>query len=584
MRFNFNISRKTFLKSLAIFVAVACLVGLIVGLVFAFKEGEPGSKSSLKGAIVSNGVKCASIGEQIMEDGGSAVDVAISVLFCEGVVVSQSMGIGGGFLATIYDHKSGKVHSMNAREMAPLSSTEDMFVNVTGSITGATAAAVPGEILGYWEMHDKFGVLKWELLIEPTIKLCRNGFPVSTHMRMAMVSSEKRIMDEPSMREVFVNPKTNKIWEEGDIITRPKLAETLEIIAKDGADAFYKGDLGKRFADDVKALGGHITMEDLHNYHIKWEVPTVAQLQGKYTAYSSPLPGSGSVLALILNMMNNLLTNDQNLLWHHIVESFKHGYGLRTHLGDPDFEPEAKEVFEKMLNPEFAKKLAATKVFDDKTFDDLGYYGGNFSNFEDHGTANMAVLHPSGDSITVTSTVNNYFGAKVRSQSTGIILNDQMDDFSTPGKINGFGLHPSPANFIKPGKRPLSSMCPSIVLNEKGETVLLVGGAGGSKITTAVAQIVIRYLFLNQSIVESVQTKRLHHQLAPMVIQHEFGYDESILKSLESRGHKLESGLPESGFAALTAIGTRSIDPIPVFDNRRGGSTAIIQMKNKMVH
>lgn len=172
----------------------------------------------------------------------------------------------------------------------------------------------------------------------------------------------------------------------------------------------------------------------------------------------------------------------------------------------------------------------------------------------------------------------------MRSPSTGIILNDQMDDFSTPGKINGFGLHPSPANFIKPKKRPLSSMCPSIVLNGNGDIVLLVGAAGGSKITTSVAQTIIRYLVLNQSIVEAVQTKRLHHQLAPMLVQHEFGYDDSILKFLESRSHLLKAGKPESGFAALTAIGTRSVEPIPVFDNRRGGSTAVIQTKNKMVH
>lgn len=159
-----------------------------------------------------------------------------------------------------------------------------------------------------------------------------------------------------------------------------------------------------------------------------------------------------------------------------------------------------------------------------------------------------------------------------------------MDDFSTPGKINGFGLHPSPANFIKPKKRPLSSMCPSIVLDGNGDVVLLVGAAGGSKITTSVAQIIIRYLFLNQSLVESVQTKRLHHQLAPMVVEHEFGYDESVLKFLESRSHILSSAKPESGFAAATAIGTRSIEPIAVFDNRRGGSTAVFPMKNKMVH
>lgn len=201
-----------------------------------------------------------------MRKGGSAVDVAISVLFCEGVVLSEGMGIGGGFLATIYDKKNGTVHSLIAREVAPSSSTPDMFVNVTGFITGAQSAGVPGEILGYWEMHKRFGLLNWKLLIDPTIKLCREGFPVSSHMRMGFLEVEKRIMKEPTMKEILVNPKTGKIWLNGDIMKRPKLAETLEILAKDGADAFYKGDLGKRLTDDVKKLGGYITMKDLQNY------------------------------------------------------------------------------------------------------------------------------------------------------------------------------------------------------------------------------------------------------------------------------------------------------------------------------
>lgn len=140
---------------------------------------------------------------------------------------------------------------------------------------------------------------------------------------------------------------------------------------------------------------------------MKWEEPTEAWLRGNYTVYSTPLPGSGSVLTLILNMMNNLLTNDENLLWHRLIESFKHAYGLRTHLGDTDFEPEAKEMFLKMLSPEIAKELALFKVFDNTTFDKYDYYGANFSSKEDHGTANMAILHPSGDAVTVTSTVNS---------------------------------------------------------------------------------------------------------------------------------------------------------------------------------
>lgn len=154
------------------------------------------------------------------------------------------------------------------------------------------------------------------------------------------------------------------------------------------------------FLDENKLLPNQI-------HRVKWEVPTIANLRGNYTVYSTPVPGSGSVLTLILNIMNDLLTPDENLLWHRVVESFKHAYGWRTQLGDTDFEPEAMAVYQKMLDPEFAKEIAAYKIFDEVTFDDFAYYGGNFSSEEDRGTANMAILHPSGDSLTVTSTVNS---------------------------------------------------------------------------------------------------------------------------------------------------------------------------------
>lgn len=218
----------------------------------------------------------------------------------------------------------------------------------------------------------------------------------------------------------------------------------------------------------------------------------VANVTGGYKLYTTPLPSSGAILAFILNVMSDLYTKDVPLYWHRVVETYKHAYGQRTNLGDlvndAEMHDMIKETYDNLISQDFALHVRGL-IHDDRTFTNMSYYGANFTIEEDHGTANMAVLAANGDAVTVTSTVNNYFGAKVRSPRTGIILNDEMDDFSTPGVINSFGVPASPANYIKPGKRPMSSMCPAIILDEAGNVRMLVGAAGGTKITTSVAAV-----------------------------------------------------------------------------------------------
>lgn len=222
--------------------------------------------------------------------------------------------------------------------------------------------------------------------------------------------------------------------------------------------------------------------------------------------YTTPLPSSGVILAFILRVMDGLYTDRMEIYWHRLVETFKHAYGQRSNLGDLSNETHLLDAIhgtlDKLKSDTFIKSIRAL-IADNDTRTDYQYYGGNFAVPEDHGTANMAVLAPNGDAITITSTINHYLGAKVRSSRTGIILNDEMDDFSTPGKVNSFGVPASVANFIQPGKRPLSSMCPVIVLDRKHRVKLLVGAAGGTKITTAVAQVSYYYsvpLFLSLSL------------------------------------------------------------------------------------
>lgn len=563
-------------------VAVVVIAAIVLGLVFGLKGSSSGSGASARqAAVVSNGKGCAAIGSSMLNDGGSAIDAAIATLLCEGVMLPQSMGLGGGFFAVIYNKATNTIETLNARESAPLASTEDMFINKT--ITGAIAGAVPGELLGYWKLHQKYGKLPWKQLFPPTIELCKNGHTVSVYLNKALKQHEQRILSEPSMTEVFVNPKTGGIWNTGDTMTRPKLAETLEIIAEKGVSAMYEGgEIGKMLVEDMKELGGIMTEEDLMKYEVTWDPPVIVNVSNDYTLYTTPLPSSGAVLAMILNIARGYDHRNESLYWHQVIEGFKHAYGQRTKLGDMRFEPKVEAIYKKIIDPNFAADIRKL-IFDDRTFQSYQYYGAEFANNDDHGTANMAVLDFEGNAITITSTVNRYFGGKVRSKRTGIIINDEMDDFSTPGTVNSYDIPASPANFIKPGKRPLSSMCPGIILDRDGNARMLIGAAGGSMITTAVAQAILKYLVFDWDIEESIQSRRFHHQLAPMLVTYEKNINEAALNYLRKVGHELEEG-SAGQFSALTTIGVKNDKPVPVYDERRVGSVSVVNPKNKMSH
>lgn len=282
------------------------------------------------------------------------------------------------------------------------------------------------------------------------------------------------------------------------------------------------------------------------------------------------------MLVFILNMMESLYTRDRDVYWQRLVETFKHAYGLRTNLGDIQFEPSVRERYEQMIDPDFAARIRKL-IEDDVTFENIAHYGANYSNVPDQGTAHISVLAPNGDAVSVTSTINGHLGAKVRSQQTGFILNDQMDDFATPGNVNTFDMPANPANYIRPGKRPLSSTCPSIVLDDSGDVRLVVGAAGGARIPTAVAQTILRYFVLQEPIDVAVNAGRLHHQLTPMHIDMEPSVPKHTLEHLLQVGHRISILANNKAYSALTAIGHRDDEPHPVCDHRRVGSAVVVE-------
>lgn len=570
-------------KLTMILIVVALLiVSLAAGLYYGLKSQQPIHEYPHEAAVVANGEECAAIGAQILRMNGSAADAAIATLFCEGVTCPQSMGVGGGFLLTYYDRATNRVQTLNARETAPAAATIDMLVRKDNSTRDRRGLliAVPGELKGYWELHQRYGKLEWKTLVMPTVELCRKGHLVTPYLDRIFNRTQKAIYAEPSLREIFINPATNTTWKEGDLIKREALADTLEIIANEGVHALYSknGTLLPKLMKDLKTFGSILDEDDFYNYQVKWESPASVSIRGNNEVHSFPLPGSGTLLNFMLKVLDGYQDLDINdsLTWHRIIESFKYGYGLRTRTGDPKFVSGIGSLLQNLTSDNYAEYIRR-KIESNRTYSDYVHYEAQFANVEDHGTAHVCVLASNGDAVSATSTINYLLGAKIRSPSTGIILNDEMDDFSSPGSPNTYGLPPSPANFIAPGKRPLSSMVPTIVTNKETGVRMVVGSAGGSRITSATVILLLRHFFFGDDIDSMINSKRLHHQLAPMWLDYEPGFDETILDGLRARGHRVKLKTPDAGFAAATAIIKDVHDKVTAaFDPRRGGSVEVV--------
>lgn len=490
----------------------------------------------------------------------------------------QSTGLGGGFHMTIYIKSKNLVECLDAREVAPKNAHERMFFNDTtkASLEGGLSIAVPGELKGMWELHQKYGNLPWSKLFEPVIKLCREGHEVTEYLARVLRNKEKDIKEIPSLREIFINPKTGEIWNAGDRLKRPALAETFEVIAKEGADTIYKmGKIGKQLLADIQEFGGILTEEDFTDYKVKWVEPVQATLKEGQKLYSMPLTGSGAILVFIMNLLKGFNLKHDALSYHRIIESYKLAYARRSELADPDFVESARTLIQNMTNPEYAE--AMRKKIDDTKTHSIDYYGGHFVTQEDHGTAHISILAPNGDAISATGTINYILGSLRRSK-TGIILNDEMDDFSTPGSVNVYGIPPSEVNFIKPGKRPMSSMAPTIIVNKEGNVDLVIGSAGGSRITTAIAHTIINYYFFksNESLWNIFESKRLHHQLIPDKLYFEPGFDENIVRELNTTfNHPIEKVTTTIGFGALVGVYVDKGTVHSAYDPRRGGSSVV---------
>ncbi|XP_055588084.1 glutathione hydrolase 1 proenzyme-like isoform X2 [Uranotaenia lowii] len=494
-------------------------------------------------AVCSDSEICSRIGRDIFQKNGSVIDATLATMFCAGLSNMQSMGIGGGFIMNIYIKDEQKAYTLDAREISAKAATEDMHLEDPSTTNeGPLSIATPGELKGYWEAHQRFGNLSWKEIMQPSIDLCRSGFEMSKHMYDSLHTNSK-VKFDPQLRQMYVDESTNAFYTPGTIIKPDQLCKTLEYIAEHGGDTLYRGELAKQFAEDLKDMGSIITLEDLETYKVRWNESIPIDINGD-SMFVIPAPGSGVLVGLIFNILKRYnfkpedlaSVNATILTYHRIIEAFKHAYGKRTHIGDPEFV-DVEDFLRDLISPEFGEQIRLT-IDDNKTKEDPRDYGGEFFIKDSTGTAHISVLGPNGDAVSVTSSVNFYFGAALTGKRTGIIVNSGMDDFSSPGLKNYFGLPGSERNYIRPQKRALSSMAPTIVVGKDGNVKLVVGAAGGTKITTAVATIIMKSLWFDSDIKEAVDTPRFHHQLIPMALQYEYGNLEDVLKGLEAKGHK----------------------------------------------
>lgn len=345
------------------------------------------------------------INRKIFEKGGSAADAAISTLLCEGIASPQSTGLGGGFVMTIYSKEKNQVETLIARDVAPLAATENMFVNST--VTGGKAIAVPGELKGYWELHQRYGKLKWSELFDPVIELCRKGHVVSPYLANILQKFKQSVISSPTLVQIYVNPKTNDVVRAGDVVKRNKLADTLEILKNEGANSMYNnGTIAKLIVQDIQKVGGIITVEDLMQYKVRWEAPMSVSLKNNKTLYSVPLPASGGLVTFIMNVLNEYLPAEQSITSiQRIAEAMKFAYAKRSELGDSRFVESVLKVVQSLTDYNFAMEIRK-KISDVRTHNDTKYYGAQFLSQFDQGTSNINIIAPNGDAIAATGTIN----------------------------------------------------------------------------------------------------------------------------------------------------------------------------------
>jgi gamma-glutamyltranspeptidase / glutathione hydrolase len=537
---------------------------ILVFLPWAAHAAAPLELESNQGMVVTSQHLASDVGAAILRQGGNAVDAAVAVGYALAVTHPCCGNLGGGGFMTIH-LADGKNTFINFREKAPLAARADMFLDARGNVAGNSsvdgylAAGVPGTVMGLETARQKFGTLPRATLIAPAIKLAEEGFILTRGDVDVLADGTKAFRDQPNVAAIFL--KNREPFVPGDRLIQKDLAATLRAVSDGGTDAFYHGAIPEAVSAASRAHGGLLTVEDFAAYTATESAPISCLYRG-YTIVSAPPPSSGGVtLCEMLQVLKGYPLHEMGFhssdSVHVMTEAMRHAYRDRnTYLGDPAFidNPTARllsarhaETIRAHIQPNRATPSAALD--------------GQAAAEEHATTTHYSVVDHWGNAVAVTYTINDSFGAKVIAGSTGFFLNDEMDDFTAkPGVANMFGLVQGKANAVAPGKRPLSSMTPTLVLKDRNP-VLIVGTPGGSRIITTVLEVIVNVIDHSMTLQEAVDAPRIHHQWWPDTIAAEpFALSADTVKSLTRMGYKVVALEPWGSGNAAESIGIAPAD------------------------
>jgi gamma-glutamyltranspeptidase / glutathione hydrolase len=529
------------------------------------------------GAVVSAHPLASKIGAAILKKGGNAIDAAVAVTYALAVAYPRAGNIGGGGFM-LFRQPNGAVHTLDFREKAPAAAHRDMYLDEKGNVIeglsaeGHLSAGVPGSVDGMWEAHKKFGKLPFKELIQPAIELANNGIALTQKEAEALNKAMPLFKKNNITAPVLVHP--NGEWKAADILVQKDLARTLERIRDQGRAGFYEGETADKIVAEMKAGKGIITHSDLKNYHSVWRKAILTPYKN-YTVISMAPPSSGGIcMAQLLKMVENQPLNQwgfqsENAV-HRIVEAERRTYSDRAKfMGDPDFFTVPQE---KLLNPKYIASRITDFNADKATKSDQVAAGNLTTPLESEETTHFCIVDAQGNAVSITTTLNDNFGAKTVVSGAGFLLNDEMDDFSSkPGVMNMYGLIGSEANAIAPGKRMLSSMAPTIVLKDN-KLLLVVGTPGGSTIITSVFQTMLNIIEHNMSATDAVNAPRFHHQWLPdMIYVEKDAISPAVKEKLQQKGHIFKE---RGGIGRVEAILIRPDGAMEAAADKRGDDSA----------
>ena len=527
------------------------------------------------GMVAAEHQLASQAGVEILKSGGNAVDAAVATALAVCVVNPTSCGIGGGGFMLIYDHATHRVAALDYRETAPAAASRDMFVRdgkavAELSLHSGLAVATPGEVAGLFTALRRYGTKSFAELAAPAIALAREGFAVEPHLADSIARNADLIRARPALAAILFHPDGTPLAV-GDTLRQPRLAATLELIAGRGPRAFYEGATATAIADAVQAAGGVLTTRDLAAYRPVWRQPVSAPFDG-YTFFGMPPPSSGGgVMIETLNIMRRddlrALEHNSATYLHLLAEALQFAFADRAQFyGDPD---QVRVPMATLTSPARAREQRA-RISAPTTFSPQWY--GTRAVPDDHGTSHLSVVDGAGNAVACTTSINTAFGSMVVAGDTGIILNDTMDDFSAqPGAPNAFHLVGSDANAIAPGKRPLSSMSPTIV-TRAGGVAAVAGGSGGPLIITGTLQSLLNAIVFGQDALQAVSAARIHHQWAPPVLLAEPGIDGGTRGVLTGLGYKVVDAPGGASVQLVLRAPDGTLDGAS--DPRKGGKAA----------